>query len=75
MVMEQLCATLNRKPAAGPSSSTTDALLLALRGVSLAGESIGAEDASSFRKVREIFQLSVVKYGGNFSKGRERKAM
>lgn len=72
-VMEQMCATLNQAPAASasPSSpptsgsgavraspSANEALLLALRGVSLAGESIRAEDASSFRKVREVFQGS-----------------
>ncbi|CBN74503.1 hypothetical protein Esi_0028_0118 [Ectocarpus siliculosus] len=71
VVMEQLCATLNRAPpmdfssssssppggtaslgagAARTGSSAREALLLALRGVSLAGESIGAQDATSFRK-------------------------
>ncbi|CAM9353211.1 unnamed protein product, partial [Ectocarpus sp. 13 AM-2016] len=72
VVMEQLCATLNRAPpmdssssspssppggtaspgagAARTGSTAREALLLALRGVSLAGESIGAQDATSFRK-------------------------
>lgn len=70
VVMEQLCATLNQAPPSASSSSLgsdtgavragssmSDALLLALRGVSLAGEGIGTEDASSFRKVREVFQI------------------
>ncbi|CAM9191469.1 unnamed protein product, partial [Scytosiphon promiscuus] len=62
VVMEQLCATLKRMPPAASSTSTTDALLLALRGVSLAGESIGAEDASSFRKA----WISRMLEGGGF---------
>lgn len=66
VVMEQLYASLNEAPpsarpsslgsdtgAARAGSSTRDALLLALRGVSLAGEGIRTEDAGSFRKVSE----------------------
>lgn len=50
-VMDQLCDTL-RSVKAG-SGSVRRALLLALRGVSLTGGSIGGDEASSFRKVRE----------------------
>lgn len=70
-VMEQLCTTLQQAPRSASSSSpptsgsvavrasslTSEALLLALRGVSLAGESIRAEDASNFKKVREVLQV------------------
>lgn len=55
MVMDQLCATL-RSVEAG-SGSVRKALLLALRGVSLTGGSIGADEASSFRKVQETVCL------------------
>ena len=56
-VMEQLCATLrSSKPTSsgvGEAEAGLEhrALLMALRGVSLAGGSIGADEASSFRKV------------------------
>lgn len=65
LVMDQLHATLQAlaKPPAtsgggGGGGGTVavrcvkDALLLALRGVSLSGGSIGAEEASTFRRVR-----------------------
>lgn len=55
VVMDQLCATL-RSVEAG-SGSVRKALLLALRGVSLTGGSIGADEASSFRKVHETVWL------------------
>lgn len=71
--MEQLCASLKQpspsarssSPSSGSGaaragSSASEALLLALRGVSLAGESIGAEDASGFRKVRERVTFPVI---------------
>ena len=57
VVMDQLCATLQApRPSLGGTAiaqtgSVSDALLLALRGLSLGVGSIGAEEASSFRKV------------------------
>lgn len=67
VVMEQLCASLEvtiaskRPVGASPSRSrmsTKNALLLALRGVALAGGSIGAEEAACFRRVSHVsFQV------------------
>ncbi|CAM9703344.1 unnamed protein product, partial [Laminaria digitata] len=57
VVMDQLCDTLRAPPSLGNTTTgaaqtgpVSDALLLALRGLSLGGGSIGAEEASSFRK-------------------------
>lgn len=61
MAMEQLCATLQAWQSApavsgggggrGRMGSVRDAMLLALRGVSLSGGSIGGGEASRFRQV------------------------
>lgn len=57
VVMAQLCATLEEWSPAKTGArvgSAYDAMLLALRGVSLAGGGIGAEDATRFRRVKTV---------------------
>lgn len=62
--MEQLCDTLlapsstaNRAGSRRGSVSVSDALVLSLRGVSLAGGSIGAEEATTFRRVSIVHDI------------------
>lgn len=68
--MDQLCATLRAPPSSGGTTGAaqtgpvSDALLLALRGLSLGGGSIGAEEASNFRKVRcRLYSMCVRREG------------